>query len=205
MNDFMRLEGLALRLTATRGQSDPAYSYSMVGKGSVDSEKVYDNVMNKFRWGNFDKVDTYVNRSYSPSVQSTQLLIRRAALDLLDKGQLDKAMELTDTYFSAFPHMNFNYDYRTWFMISVYLEADQYDKAKPHLQTLANEMADQMDYYMSLDDNTLASYETDFRLTYQTMQSVLQEATRRQDNEFKTELESLFGPYLEQAVPPGGN
>jgi hypothetical protein len=140
-------------------------------------------------------------------------MIRRAALDLLDKGQREKAMALTDTYFSSFPHMNFPYDYRTWFMISVYLEANEYEKAKPHLETLAYEMTDQMEYYMSLDDATLADYETDFRLTFQTMQSVLQEATRRQDNDFKTELERLFGPYLEQLQPaqqpapilPGGN
>ena len=53
INDYMSLEGLALRVVPykSRGVKEGGVAYS----GSVDSEEVYDNVMNDWKWGNFDK------------------------------------------------------------------------------------------------------------------------------------------------------
>ena len=53
INDYMSLEGLALRVVPykSRGVKEGGVAYS----GSVNSEEVYDNVMNDWKWGNFDK------------------------------------------------------------------------------------------------------------------------------------------------------
>ncbi|KAA3626500.1 MAG: DUF2723 domain-containing protein [Bacteroidetes bacterium] len=196
LEDFMQLEGLGLRIVPFRNQSDLS-NYGIVGSGRVDTDKVFENVMNKFRWGNFDKEELFVDRSYQPSVQTMQLAIRRAAYQLLRESDKERAVQLTDKYFEAFPNMNFEFDYRTWAMIGVYLQSDAYDKAKPHLRQLAENTTDNLNYYLSLNERIIeSSYRAEASLSYSTLESILREVQRQGDEEFLAELEELFAPFL---------
>ena len=63
-------------------------------------------------------------------------------------------MELTDQYFEAFPHMNFPYSYQAMTMMTTYWQAQAWDRSKPHMEILARETMDRLDYYFSLDEKT---------------------------------------------------
>ncbi|MCB9303110.1 MAG: DUF2723 domain-containing protein [Lewinellaceae bacterium] len=194
LDDYMQLEGLALRIIPVRTPSDP--QYGIIGSGRVNADSVYHNVMDKFRWGGFDKYDLFVDQSYAPSIQSHQLSMRRAALEFLKEGDKERAVQMIDKYFEAFPEMNFPYDYRAYYMISVYLQADAYDKAKPHLEILANEMADHLAFYNSLPVDVLeSSYETDYLLAMRTKDDILRAARQNKDEEFTKQMEELFAPF----------
>ncbi len=199
MDNYLQLEGLGLRIVPVRSESEP--QYGIIGSGRVNTEAYYENVMNKFRWGNFDKYDMFVDRSYAPSVQSHQLGMRRAALQMLQEGEHEKAVSLIDKYFEAFPHMNFPYDYRAYYMISVYLEADAYDKAKPHMEILANETADYLRFYNSISPNVLnSSFETDYLLAMRTKDDLVKDAAQNQDEEFANRLREMFAPFEYEEV-----
>jgi tetratricopeptide (TPR) repeat protein len=194
LDDYMQLEGLALRVVPVKSNSEQ--QYGIIGSGRVDGGKVYENVMNDFMWGNFDQKALFVDRSYAPSVQSHQLSMRRAALQLQRDGETEKAIELIDKYFEVFPDMNFPYDYRAYYMISVYLEAGAYEKAKPHLQILAERTADELDYYNSLDPEILeSSFQTEYMLAMRTMDDIVQAARQNNDEAFAQELQRLFEPF----------
>ncbi|MDX1940053.1 MAG: DUF2723 domain-containing protein [Saprospiraceae bacterium] len=209
LQDFMKLEGLALRLTPIRSQGDP--TFGIIGSGRVDTEAVYNNVMNKFRWGNFDKYEMYVDRSYTPSVQSIQTLILRGAATLIQEGDTTKAVQLTDKYFEAFPHKNFPYDYRTMYILNAYFQAGAYEKAKPHLAILADQLEQFLRFYESLDPDTIdSSFRQDYGLAYQTMETMLQRVKNAGDNEFLQELQNKFAPYQlnqtqPESIPPPPN
>ena len=205
LDDYLQLEGLALRIVPVRSQSEP--QYGIMGSGRVNTDAVYENVMEKFRWGNFDKYKMFVDRSYAPSVQSHQLSMRRAALQMLQEGKRQEAIDLIDKYFEAFPNMNFPYDYRAYYMISVYLQADAYDKAKPHMAILADQIADQLRFYNSIDADVLeSSFQTEYLLAMRTKDDLIRDAKQNNDTEFLNELEAKFQPYQVQGpenfVPP---
>lgn len=202
MQDFMQLEGLALRFTPVRSSSDQVYG--IIGSGRVDSEGIYDKVMNKFRWGNFDKYDLYVNNSYTPSVQSMQLMFRRAALDLAEKGDTTMAVELADKYFESFPDMNFPYDYRTNYLLQVYYQAGAPERAKPHAQILADRLVEYMNFYETIDPNVLSSsYRNAYSYNFQTMEELLQYVSNSGDSAFHEELKQKFAPFrIDQAQQP---
>ncbi len=209
LRSYSQLEGLALKIVPVRSDSQDQ-QYGLVGSGRVNKEAVYNNVMNKFKWGNFDKYDLFVDDSYAPSIQSHYLAIRRTAEKFLDAGDSTRSVELVDKYFEAFPHMNFPYDYRAWTMISIYLDAGLYDKAKPHMEILARETADHLEFYQSLDQELLrTSYGSDFSY-FQNVQEGLQRAARQEgDDEFLQKLQQMFEPYKLQPTenqpmgPPG--
>lgn len=205
MEDFMKLEGLSLRVTPVKGNSDPVYG--IIGSGRVDTKTVYDNVMNKFRWGNFDTHKTFVDRSYTPSVQSTEMVMRRTAMQLVQEGDTTKGVNLIEKYFKAFPDMNFPYDYRTMWVLDVLFQANAYDKAKPHLEILANRIEQNLKFYASIDPNVIeSSFRDEYSLTYRTMSDLQTIAQQHQDSTFAKALETRFKPYQltqpEGAMPP---
>ena len=208
LNDYMQLEGLALKVLPIRTQSDG--SYGVIGSGRVDVDKFHDNFINKFKFGNFDKYELFVDRSYQPSVQSMQLGVRRAAMQALAEDKKDMAITMVDRYFEAFPAMNFTYDYRTMYMLAVYIQAGEYAKAKPHLEILVEELADKLAFYNSIDPSVIrTSFDTDYAYTYQTMENVINIAKQAGDEEFSQKVEGMFGGYriqdLENKMRQGQN
>ena len=107
LGDYMRLEGLGLRFMPIKTPSQKG-QFGIHGNGDIDPDKIYDRVMNKFKWGGFDKYDQFVSSSFLPSYYAHKTLIERAAYTFLARGENQKAIDLVDKYFEAFPHMNFS-------------------------------------------------------------------------------------------------
>jgi hypothetical protein len=197
LNDYMQLEGLGFRLVPIKSESDPTYGF--IGSGRVAPERVANSV-NKWKWGNFDKKDLYVDRSYAPSIQSMRFVILRGAMGFLAEGKNDEAVKLVDQYFKGFPDMNFPYDVNAMYMINVYLAANQYAKAKPHMEILAKNTADLMKFYYSIRPSDLQSgFERDFMMSDKTKTDIIKAAEANKDAAFVAKLKTMFQPYEDSA------
>ncbi|MEM1214137.1 MAG: DUF2723 domain-containing protein [Bacteroidota bacterium] len=208
MQDYTQLEGLALRFTPIKSRSENQL-YGLLGSGKVNTDAIYENIMNKWRWGNFDTEDTYVAHSYGPSVQSMQFAIQRAATALLESGDKQRAIDLVDKYFASFPDMNFEFGLHATYMVGIYAQADAWDKAKGPMRVIARNISQRMDYYSTLDEATLrASYGTDLQAAQVVGERMVVYANQSGDAELTAEMESLFGPYVDPRrgpVPPDGD
>ncbi len=193
LGNHLQLEGLGLRVVPIKTDSKDKRIFGLVGFGRVDTETVYDNIMNKFRWGNFDKEELFVDKSYGPSIQSTQLLMLRTCQNLIDQGEKEKAANLAAKYFEAFPHMNFPYNYSSLSMMKVLIQADAYDQAKEHLKILAEETADHLEFYFSLDpDDVERGFSSDLAYADRTRQELMAIAKNAKDTEFESYLKDVF-------------
>ena len=200
LNDYMQFEGLALRLVPIKNASDP--SLSIYGSGRIAVDKAYDNIMNKFVWGNFDKKRLFVDNSYGAAVQAHKMVFIRTAEELLAQGQAEKAVALADKYFEAFPHMNFPYEASITPFLNIYLRTQQYDKAKTHLRILAKETQDYLQFYESIDPEIIqSSFRTDYAYRMRAVQSVLSYANIIPDEAFKKEMQDMLSKYQASNVP----
>ncbi|MEM1120069.1 MAG: DUF2723 domain-containing protein [Bacteroidota bacterium] len=192
LDEYLQMEGLGLKLVPVKAGKDPLVP-GVLGKGRVDADKVYDNVMNKFMWGNFDKMELFVDKSYAPSVQSHRYVILRAVQEFLRRGENAKAIELCDKYFEAFPNMNFPYDYNAFYFIQSYLRAGAVEKAKQHALILAQESAEHLNFYASLDpDDLAAGFASDQRLANNAKGSLDQLAKEIGDQAFTDQINQIF-------------
>ena len=194
LQDYLRLEGLALRLVPVKSTGDN--SFGIIGSGSVDLQRTHDDFLNKFKCGGFDNHRTFVDRSYLPSVQSHKLVLARSVSDAIKKGEKKIAVDLLDKYFAAFPNENFPYDFNALFMIMSYLEADAYDKAKPQMQILAKETEDYLNFCQSLDQSDLkAGFEQDYMMSMRNKDELVRIAERAKDDAFAKELKDRFAKF----------
>jgi hypothetical protein len=206
LSDYLQLEGMSLRLVPVKTASDGNLGF--IGSGRIAAEKTYDNIMNKFKWGNFDKKDLFVDRSYLPSVLSTRLAFFRLTRHYINVGQKDKAGQVLDKYFASYPHMNFPYDYNVMMLINEYYRGGMPEKAKPHVKILANELAQYMNFYQSLNSDDLAAFRYEVQQTQRTIDNVYN-VVGQNDEAFKKEIQGILNPYkvqqapVEGVVPPG--
>lgn len=113
------------------------------------------------------------------------MVILRGALGLLEQGDKKRSLELVDLYFSKFPDFNFRYNYRTHFLIDVYLKAGEYKKAKPVIEKLAENIRQDLLFYSGLEPDVLnLSYQEDYNLALRTVDILLQDASSNKDEAF---------------------
>lgn len=93
LEEFYRTEGLAYRVVPI------SYPYkSLIEMGGIDTDTLYDRLMNKFQWGRMNEkdvqLDYYTIRTMS--VIRFRNLHTRLALKLLEEGKKDRAIEVLD-------------------------------------------------------------------------------------------------------------
>jgi hypothetical protein len=194
LNDYTQMEGLGLRVIPIKTPSQE--DFYIYGSGRVDVQKVHDRVVNKWRWGGFDKRRTFVDNSFGASVQAQKMIIWRSAEEMLAEGKNQEAIDITDAYFRGFPNMNFPYDARTLPHINIYIRAGALDKAKEQIRILAGECKEYMEFFDSLDEDDLkAGFNLDYRLTTSAVSEILKVSKNLKDDAFAQEMETLLGQY----------
>ncbi len=199
LNDYMQMEGLGLRIVPVMTPSTK--SLQIFGSGRVDAEAVYQNVMTKWRWGNFDKVDTYISPSYGAGINAMKMAMYRAADDFIRRDETKKAVEIANKYFEAFPHFNFPYDYSVVPFIDVLIEGNELEDAKKHFRIMADECVAEMEFYYALDNDSLASFERQVQITQAGIEGLIRELEKVEDEAFVNEMMSLLGKYHTEEQP----
>jgi len=206
LGEYMQLEGLALRLVPVQSRGDGG-SYGLIGSGRVATDIAYENIMKKWKWGNFDKERLYVNRSYMPSLQTMRVAMIRIARNLIFEGKKDKAEALANKYFEAFPEYNFPYDQFSAFMADIYARAGNKEKAAEKIRAIAKTQVEVMRFVNSQTQEFQNGFDQDFRMAASTAQTLLGIAQFLEDDKLREELEKQFGPYLPASpeAPPMPN
>ena len=193
LNDYFQIEGLAMRFVPIKYNSpNPRYVFY---SGGMDTDRVYNNVMNKFKWGNFDKREMFVDRSYGATQQSHRMIMMRAANELINKGQNEKAADLAEKYFEAFPEFNFPYDETVEPFLQVLIQAGRTEAAKKHLEMFAEESKQRIRFYESQPPNKLkggTGFNQEYQIAKNTSQSARTLATQIGDSEFTNRIEQIL-------------
>jgi hypothetical protein len=205
LDDYLQLEGLSLQLVPKKTASDR--SYGMIGAGRVDTDRAYRNIMEKWRWGNFDKKRLYVDRSYMPSLQTMRVAMIRLGQDLIETGQNDKAIALADKYYEAFPAFNFQPDQFAALATEIYARAGAKDKAAQHAREIAKSLQEELIFYNSLSPAFQKGYQQEEEYAIATVKTLVRMANVSKDTALRDELTTMFAEYLpaNAPLPPGLN
>ncbi|HKK87657.1 MAG TPA: DUF2723 domain-containing protein [Saprospiraceae bacterium] len=195
LGDFLEMEGLALKLTPLKKtRKDGFENYSIYGKGTMDAEKTLQVVREKWKWGGFDQYNLFVDDSFGPSVQSMRMVITRAAENFLINEEYEKAREIINIYFDAFPNMNFPYDQGTVPLIMNLFDANGKEEGKEHLKVLAENASEYIEFLNSLSPEEIAnSYSTENDIYAKRMKQQLPAiAAKYVGEDFAKEIEAII-------------
>ena len=136
LEPYFELTGLAYQVTPRRSRD---------GHPRVNTEKMYENMMHKFQYGNMNIPGIYIDENLMRMCRTHRMMFMELAEALFREGQRDKAREVLDYAEQMLPGYNIPYDYTSASMASIYyaLGTDE-DKAKANdiMDRVANNCAE---------------------------------------------------------------
>ena len=201
-------EGLANRITPFRTHyTDSRGSLvPMEGVKNFDTEKVFDNVMHKFKFGGIDKPGVYLDETVMRMCFTHRRLLSQLALNLVQEGQTDKAKQVLDKAEKEIPDYNVRHDYQSGSLdlVRAYALTDQPAKAQKLLDELWQKSCQYMQWYCSLDGSRFSGSERDCMLHIYLMQQMLdvQDLISEEEADKK---EQQLGTYMHLYQSKGGN
>ena len=103
LGDNFVQEGLAYRITP--------FNTKAPGAKNFDTEKVYNNVMNRFKWGGLDKPGLYIDETVMRMCYTHRHLLAQLAMQLIADGQNAKAEKVLRKAEKVLPEYNVPYTF----------------------------------------------------------------------------------------------
>ncbi len=190
-NHFMQ-EGLAYRFT-------PFDTDKLDCK--IDSEKMYDNLMNKFKFGGIDKPGIYIDENVMRMCYTHRRIFTQLVGQLTKEGKKDKALAALDYAEKMIPAYNVPYDWANgaYQMAESYYQLEQKEKADKIIDELANKSLEYMTWYLSLNDNQLAIAGENFVYNASLLDAEVRLMRKYKSEElakhYSTQLDRLYNEY----------
>jgi hypothetical protein len=144
LQSYFQLEGLAYRVVPINTKSQP------FDIGHINSKIMYDNLMNKFKWGGIEKEGVYLDENNLRMLMNMKNNFARLATKLLDEGKRDSAIKVLDRCEEIMPNSRVPYNYFNIFLADAYYQAKETEKANKMIETLTESTLEKLRYVFSL-------------------------------------------------------
>lgn len=184
-NNFMQ-EGLAYRIT-------PFNTTQLNAR--IDSEKMYDNLMNKFKFGGIDKPGIYIDENAMRMCHSHRRIFSQLVQQLMREGKKDKAKAALDYAEKMIPAYNVPYDWQNGAvqMAEAYYQLGETAKADEMMKALADKAVEYLTWYLSLDDNRFMISTREFEYHWAVL-----DAEVKAMKKYNSKLAEIYEPKVEE-------
>ena len=150
LGDNFVQEGLANRITP--------FTTNAPGAKNFDTEKTYNNVMNKFKFGGVDKAGIYLDETVMRMCYTHRRLLSLLAMNLVQEGKDKQAKAVLDKAEKALPSYNIPHDYQSGSLdlAKAYALTGQPKKAQQIIDNLWKKSTEYMLWYCSLSTDRFA-------------------------------------------------
>ncbi len=161
----------------------------------TDTEKMYDNVMNKFRWGGVDKPGIYIDENVMRMCKSYRsVVLSKLAEDLIREGKRDKALDVLNLCMKVLPPENVPLDYSALSIGELFYVLGEKERAEAVLTVITDDAMRNIDWFFRLKPSQLASVMMNIEHNLAVVQQVLI-ITKHYDPEFATKYQEEFDNY----------
>jgi hypothetical protein len=192
LEEYFQLEGDAYRLVPIRSHNNSWLDY-----GRIDTEILYENLVNKFDWGNIKGDGVYIDYYHNRTIMvvRARLNYARLAKALVKEGDLERANRALDFVMEELPLDKIPWDMYMPDIIDAYLASGASEKGT----TLAAEMkeyyGERLEFYSNLPLRMMNSAEVEMQTAFSNLSRVAQSLVNYGDIEMGTELNDMVQEY----------
>ncbi len=163
LGDNFILEGLANRITP--------FKTTKPGVKNIDTEKMYYNVMKRFKYGGLSTPGLYIDETVMRMCYTHRRLLAQLANALIDEHKNGKALNVLNKAEKEIPEYNvpMNYVSGGYDLAKAYMRLGQKAKAFAILNKMWTNATQYLTWYMSLDYNRFRQSMYDCNMYFQTM------------------------------------
>jgi hypothetical protein len=192
-NHFIQ-EGLAYRFTP--------FDNGKTGV-TIDSEKMYDNLMHKFKFGGINKPSIYIDENVMRMCYTHRRVFSQLITQLVKEGKRDKALAALSYCEKMIPACNVAYDFQNGAlqMAEAYYQLGKRGDADRILKAIATKSVQYVTWYLSMSDNELvvSSQEIEYNLAILNQEVQLMQKYKSGISKlYNLQLNMLYGQYAQR-------
>lgn len=194
LSEYYQLEGFAYRLVPIKTKSD---GYLAIGR--IDADILYNNLINKFRWGRMDQPDVKIdhNNQRTTSVLRLRNNFNRLAEALIAENKKDSALAVANKIYTLMPQNKYPYDLFTFGTIEIFYKLNETERANKIVKDYIRATNENLNYYFSLSSNLGNVVDYDKRVNIQTLQELGGLADTYGQSELKNEIDKSLQNFIE--------
>ena len=198
LGDNFVQEGLVNRITP--------FTTNAIGSKKFDTEKVYKNLMTRFKYGGLDKKGLYIDETVMRMCYTHRRLFGTLASNLVTEGKNEQALKALEYAEKVIPEYNVPMNYMSGALefAKVYGTLGKKDKAKHVIDQLFNNASQYMNWYTSLDDHQMRGYQQECMLHLYIMQNCI-ELADLVDEKYVDTLYKKYVPIQQLYIQKGGH
>lgn len=148
LSDYFHFEGLAYRIRPFKMDTKS----NVPGEhGQMNTERMYDLMVNKFVWGGCETPGIYLDDNIMRMCTNYRQLFIRLASKLVEEGKLDKAQKTLKKCMQVLPEYNVPYDNSAVHLANVLFQSGLTKEATEVSSKLINVLGENFDWYLSLN------------------------------------------------------
>jgi hypothetical protein len=178
LEKYFQLEGLAYRLVPYIANPSDGQT------GEINTEVMYENLMNKFQWGGLNNSDLYFDETNTRMVMNYRNNYARLAENLFSKGDTSRAVQVIDKCLSEFPREVVNLTYFTIPIIDLYYKSGEIQKGDALYARMIDDYLTEYKYLADFEKGS--GLKQNFNICGQVLGSLtrITQVHRRNDNTF---------------------
>jgi hypothetical protein len=198
MMDYFQLEGLTYRIVPIKN-TDPVEGGTY---GHINTDILYANLVEKFKWGNMDKEGVYLDETTLRQTRNFRNLFYRLAMKLVAEGDNARAIKALDRCVEVMPKNTVPYDIFIIRLSEAYYAAGAPEKANALINTMVDIAMEKYQYYSRFKGSKAKGVSTELEENANILMYAQQVAQfNKQDQLFK-DIQAKAKQVLGAQMPP---
>ena len=189
LQDYFQLEGLAYRLVPVK---NPPSEKNRGEIGRIEPNLMYQNIMNKFKWGGVEKKSIYMDENNLRMTMNLRSSFSRLASELISREEKAKAIKVLDKLMQVLPENNVPYDYLMIGVADNYYKAGNTQQGDKILLRYADIIEKENNYYASQKRNIASQFKNDIERNMYIFSNIMQVASIAKRESIITKLKPRF-------------
>jgi hypothetical protein len=174
----------------------------MFSRSGINTDAMYENMVNKFRWGGVQNPDVYLDENITRMLGNFRNSFARLAMQLIAENKPDSARKTLDKCLEVIPDEVVPYNIYNLLIMQGYYQLGDTAKANTIGERIKANVYQDMDYFISLGkkyDNVLL-YEK--RVAFYSLDEIRRMAVEFNQPELAIEMEQKLQQYATELSIP---
>jgi len=189
LDKYFQVHGLAFRIIPVKSEDN------IYGRGGIDTRIMFDNYVNKFKWGGIENRDVYLDENVSGMYTNFRNNFGRLAMSLISENKKDSAKIVLDECLKILPDSKVPFNAYCLPIIEGYLKIGDTLSAQSVIKTLKENVYDELNYYSSLGDRYSNYLMYEKQLAFYVLDEIRRQAYYYKMNDLFAEIQEKMQQY----------
>jgi tetratricopeptide (TPR) repeat protein len=196
LEKFFIQEGMAYRIVPVKTDESEQGEYGM-----IDPHVMYDNMMNKFKWGNAADPSVYLDENNRRMFGNFRRLFGNLGKALLQAGDTAKAVEVVKRGLEIVPSDKLPYDYFAIGIAEVLIRAGEKEEGEKITGSVLNYSKAYLDYAIRLRSDQRFGLEIPTGINMQSLLDIYNLSVNLKLDSLSTQTEQMINNYYGKLYP----